>query len=228
MTTTPLGQRAACYWFVDGLPEIVFSLNLLLFGGLVFSAKYVTHPLGAILFVLFVCGFGLFIWKYNAILLYLKSRITYPRTGYVQPPKELERQENLTILALQPAQLGDGNVTYFRKSLLNQVIMIFVSTCDFSDHSSPQRWVVPVKILALAGVVYGTSQYPERPFPWWSAALLALTGLPFFWLDISNHLQAVFPFLLTGLWLLAQGLWRLVSYLRENPLPRTTAEDMLA
>ena len=61
----------------------------------------------------------------------------------------------------------------------------------------------------------------ERPYRWWSAFILALTGPVFLWVDVPAPLQRALPFLLSGGWLLAQGVCRLVNYLRMNPYPQT-------
>jgi len=68
---------------------------------------------------------------------------------------------------------------------------------------------------------YAVNRRSERPYPWWSALILALTGLVFLWVDVAAPLQRPLPFLLAGGWLLAQGVCRLVSYLRMNPYPHT-------
>ena len=83
------GRRAAAYWFIDGLPEIVFGVVYLALGsvGLAWgSDRKNPWMTGALLVV--VLAFLLLFWKDRAILDYCKARVTYPRTGYVRPPAE--------------------------------------------------------------------------------------------------------------------------------------------
>jgi uncharacterized membrane protein HdeD (DUF308 family) len=87
--------------------------------------------------------------------------------------------------------------------------------------SPPARWLVPLVMPALAVTLYAVNRRSERPYPWWSALILALTGLVFVWVDAPAPLQRPLPFLLAGAWLVAQGACRLGHYLRMNPYPRT-------
>ncbi len=82
-TTTP-GQRAAAYWFIDGLPELAFGFGYLLSGcaGLL---RALTYPAGwtkvvlatasCLLLILWIC--------HRPILEWFKARLTYRRTGGV-------------------------------------------------------------------------------------------------------------------------------------------------
>ena len=95
------GRRAASYWFIDGLPDIVLGLTLFVFGATGFLWRiYAPHPWAYDLCLMFT-GFLLFFWKGRGIVDFLKSRVTYPRTGYAQPPAESERPDTLTILSLR-------------------------------------------------------------------------------------------------------------------------------
>src|SRR5512138_5195 len=78
--------RVRRYWFSDGIGELMGGALFLLLG-LYFSAQQYfgdQSPIGIILqssFVILVIG-GVFVgrWMINQ----LKSRLTYPRTGYVE------------------------------------------------------------------------------------------------------------------------------------------------
>jgi uncharacterized membrane protein HdeD (DUF308 family) len=74
---------------------------------------------------------------------------------------------------------------------------------------------------ALAVVLYAVNRESERPYRWWSALILAVAGLVFVWVRVPGPLQWPLPFLLTGVWLIAQGSYTLVHYLRTNPYPHT-------
>ena len=72
---------------------------------------------------------------------------------------------------------------------------------------------------ALAVTLYVVNRNSERPYSWWWALILALTGLPFLWVNVPAALPGGLPFLLAGGWLVGQGVYTLVNYLRMNPYP---------
>jgi ABC-type Fe3+-siderophore transport system permease subunit len=50
------------------------------------------------------------------------------------------------------------------------------------------RWLLPLAMPALAVTLYVANRIcrtPDHPYPWWSLLLLAITGLPFFWINIG-------------------------------------------
>jgi hypothetical protein len=198
------GRRAAAYWFIDGLPDIVFGMSLMLIA----TAGIVWRILAphAIVYDLLLTGggIGLFYWKGRAVLDVLKSRLTYPRTGYVQPPKEVDR-------ACPPR--GE-NVTYY---LSRTGMKIFVAFCISFSPRHPGGWSEPVVMLAPALALYVQNRRSERPYLWWWTLILALTGLLFPLLNVPALLQSMVMYLLAGGWLLALGVWTLIHYLRANP-----------
>jgi hypothetical protein len=215
------GRRAASYWFADGLPEILFGLALVIMAALAFLWRmYAPKPWRDFDWTTVAVGFLLYYLMERRVLDFLKSRVTYPRTGYVQPPEELEgRVQPLTTLSLRPGPPATENVTFFQ---WRTVGLIFWVCYPFILNGNPLgRWLVPVVVPALAVTLYVVNRRSEHPYRWWSALILALTGLVFLWVDVPAPLQRPLPLLLAGGWLLAQGACTLVSYLRANPYPRT-------
>jgi hypothetical protein len=217
--TASAGRRAASYWFVDGLPHVIFGSALLLSGasGLLWR-RYLPHPkLGH--YLALVSGFGLYFLMGRAILDLLKSRVTYPRTGYVQPPEEMERSsgEILTTLSLRPGPPPKENVTFFERRIV--IVIFFFLVTPFAG--SP-RWFVPVLMAALAATLYALNRNSEPFCRWRSALVLGLMGLVALWVDVPPLLQPSLPLLLVGLWLVAQGGRTLINYLRQNPFPRVS------
>ena len=212
------GRRAASYWFVDGLPEILFGLMLVTFAALAFLWRIQTpKPWREFDWMIVAVGFILYTLMERKALDFLKSRVTYPRTGYVQPPEEAEwRRPTLTTLSLRPDPPAKENVTFFQLRTAGLIFWFFIAI-----GRPPGRWVVPVVMPALAIALYALNRKSERPYRWWSALILALTGLVFLWVDVSEPLQRPLPLLLAGGWLVAEGVCTLVNYLRMNPYPRT-------
>jgi hypothetical protein len=213
------GRRAATYWFVDGLQEIVFGVALLVSAasGLLWRL-FLPNPPAWHGFGLGV-GFVLYFWMGRRVLDLLKSRATYPRTGYVQPPEELERLrgEVLTPLSLQARPPRNENVTSFGWRTATVVFLFLVTPIDGSP-----RWFVPVLMAALAAALYALNRSSEHPYPWRATLVLGLMGLLSLWENVPPLLRPFLPLLLVASWLLALGGWTLVHYLRENPVPRVS------
>src|SRR4051794_22670058 len=92
-TTDTPSRRAAGYWFIDGLPELVAGIGLVMLAGSLIWLHQI-HPsgwpirLGFSVFVLI--SLGVVFTYHRPITLFLKSRLTFPRTGYVRPPEDWE------------------------------------------------------------------------------------------------------------------------------------------
>jgi hypothetical protein len=167
-----------------------------------------------------VAGFTFYYLMERKILDFLKSQVTYPRTGYAQPPEEVPRRvQTLTTLSLRPDPPAKENVTSFQ---WRTVMLVFWFCYLFILNGNPLgRWAVPVLVPALAVALYLVNRRSEHPYRWWSTLILALTGLVFLRVDIPAPLRLPLPYLLAGGWLLAQGACTLIHYLRTNPYPRT-------
>ncbi len=158
----------------------------------------------------------LFIWD-RRILGALKACITYPRTGYVQPPGDpvVSPHDPIIRLSNPPPSLIEENVTWFR----NRTVMVLFM--GFSFQMMVQGpWSLAAMMAAVAISLYALNRNIEHPYTWWSVMPLGIAGLPFHWLQIPQKVQELMPLLLGGAWLLVRGLWTFVGYLRQNPLPR--------
>lgn len=214
------GRRAASYWFCDGLPEIFFGTALVIIAALMLLWRlYAPKPWIPFDWIIAAVGFLFYYLPERRVLDFLKSHVTYPRTGYVQPPEESQFHfQTLTTLSLRPDPPAKENVTSFQ---WRTVGLIFWVVYPFMLESNPLgRWVVPVVVPALAVTLYAVNRRSEHPYRWWSALILALSGLVFLWVDVPAPLQRALPLLLAGAWLLVQGVLTLAHYLRANPDPR--------
>lgn len=81
---------------------------------------------------------------------------------------------------------------------------------------NPPRPPAPLVLLALAVALYVLNRRLERPFRWWSALMLALTGLVFPWAGVPALPQATLAMMLIGGWLSAEGTCVFLRYLRAN------------
>jgi hypothetical protein len=167
-------------------------------------------------------GLYLYLFMGRRVLDLVKSHVTYPRTGYVQPPEEVERLSvgTLTTLSLEPDPPPKENVTSFgwRTVTVALIFLLFL----FTPSDGSPRWFMPVLMAALAATLYALNRNSVHPYRWWSALVLGLMGLVFLWVDVPPSLQPLLPFLLLGLWLVAQGGWTLINYLHGNPYPQAS------
>jgi len=222
-TASP-GRRAAAYWFIDGFPDILAGLTLILFGAAgLWWRFHRSKPTAQIDFFFIGAGLLLLLWKGREVLDFLKARVTYPRTGYVQPPEDREEgfrpPSSPITLSLKPAPPPDENVIHFN----SRTVMVVYWWCFLLSALNPwQRWYTPLAMPALAVALYAWNRKSERPYRWWSALILALTGPASLWLDLPPRLAPSLPLLLVGAWLLAQGAITLAGYLRANPMPQSS------
>jgi hypothetical protein len=218
------GRRAASYWFIDGLPEILLALTLGIVAivGLLWRL-YAPAPARGIYFLIVVTGFLLYLLAERRILDFLKSHLTYPRTGYVQPPEEKEGGlAGLVTLSLDSdarTLRANQNVTWFRQRTVILLYWLVFYLPALSDNTFG-RWLVPCTMPVVAILLYVVGRKSERPYSRWSALILALTGLPFVWIGIPMFLQPLLALMLAAGWLAGVGLFTLVGYLRANPYVR--------
>jgi len=211
------GRRAAAYWFVDGLEEIVLGLLLLAVALMGILSRSLSQRGPHWLYALALgVGFLLYALKGRDLLDFLKSRVTYPRTGYAQPPEEQGPSAELLTLSLEPpGPPPKENVTSFGRRTGMAIFFFLVTPIDGSP-----RWLVPALMAALAATLYALNRNTEHPYRWWAAAALGLMGLPFLWVNAPPSVQRWLPLSLAGLWLAALGGLTLIGYLHENPYPR--------
>lgn len=78
-------SRLWSYWFIDGLPNLVIGLGVLFFAGGLAALESNSHLATAVGIIAFVPYFVILV-RLKQVVEWLKSRITYPRTGYVSTP----------------------------------------------------------------------------------------------------------------------------------------------
>jgi hypothetical protein len=213
------GRRAAAYWFADGLPEMVAGFGFLAFGACAIwfdhlqqhswpeRAAFLAIELVSIA-VIFVCG--------RSISVYLKSRVTFPRTGYVRPPLDWDRvsqRETVVGLGLAGEQARpDQNVTSFRSSTISVVVLGNVVAGVIGNPVG-----LPLAMSTVAVLLYVLNRDSERPYSWMSVLPLPAAGLLAMRMDMGRDANAWTAVVIGGAWLAAQGCWRLVGYLRRHP-----------
>ena len=152
-------QRTRRYWNIDGLPEFGFGLICLLLGAYFLVQSMVEtdsllYQVLNVFFILIVVGGSLIS---NRLVSYLKSKYTYPRTGYVayrQPPRY--RRLVLALVAGLIASLLVG-ILYFTEMrnfwmpVITAVVVAVVFTFVANQGYAPRYY-----FLALCSLGLGT------------------------------------------------------------------------
>lgn len=221
------GRRAAAYWFEDGLPELLAGLMLLVFF-LVMLAAYLRWINPVLFIVLWSAGFTFIFtlpawgWK---VLDFIKTRLTYPRSGYATPPGDpgpgqdffydlLGKRKSETILTLRTAPPPKTNVTNFGFR-----IIIILAIMGFFSPLCTKGWAVALITLAMAAMLYLITRRDAHAYTWISVLPVALAGLMAAFWDLPPDIRKFIPLLIVSGWLVVRGAWLLVRFLHKHPRP---------
>jgi hypothetical protein len=200
-------QRVKRYWYTDGIGELIGGGMFCLLG-IYFALQEVlgqNSTLGGILqasFVLLMIG-GVFVSR--RLINTLKTRLTYPRTGYVEYQVDDRGIRGRRILAVVLA------------FVISALTIVFVRLFQFFDS------VVAVTglIVALILVVLRTKSSGLARFYVLGAISLVL-GLALSLSGLPNGYSLGLFYGLMGVCSLISGGLTLRRYLKENPLPAET------
>lgn len=218
---TQTKRRAVQYWYVDGTFEFNFGgLCLLLALYFLALAKLQDTLAGWLLnaglvLVLVFGGFGI-----NWLVMRLKEKVTFPRTGYIALKRERGKKRIGMLLVVGILSgLTATLLTMGMVSLSTDVIITFIK-------AAPR----PLSLMpAVSGVLFGLSLVIvaiRTAIPrFYLAALLSLgigAALMYSGLDMNLGLTAYY--VLMGITLLAMGGLTFWRYLRTTT-PPTEADD---
>ena len=220
-------QRAWSYWFADGLPTLTAGIGSLLIAFvLLYSRHRPATPLTIALILVALFLYGAVLLRYKQVVEWLKSKFTYPRTGYVSPPYFAEDGTlpvDFTALSLQGADAqrpSDIERVHAdrKKRMVFTVVMVLVAT--IATMFIPNRWICAGAGVVLAAALWLGSRKDER-LSW-----IVLVGFPFigFYMTafLATHVTGpdrVAYFLAGGgVLFVADGALRLLRYLRLNPV----------
>ena len=221
-------QRSWAYWFADGLPTLTAGVGSL---ALAFFMLYSRHrpatpiTIGVLLVAFFL--YGAVLLRYKQVVEWLKSKFTYPRTGYVSAPYFVEDPSlpvDFVTLSLQGADAqrptDADRVRADRKKRAfivgGPLLLMTIATMFIAN-----RWICAVAGVVLAGALWLGARKDER-LSW-----IVLVGFPFIGFYMTAFLAVhvsgpdrVAYFLAGGgaLFVL-EGAWKLIHYLRLNPRP---------
>jgi len=216
---TAAQHRAWNYWFDDGLPTLVGGFGCFVFG---LSFIFDRPPLFRLLLA---APYYVILLRNRSIIEWLKTKLTYPRTGYVTPPcssqDELPPLLNLTSVSLHadPARLaktaGEPHERKQRMILVLTMLIAAVLGTMFID----RPWT-----FAAAGIDLGLALWimngKDFRLSWIVISAIPLIGfsLAIFPLDALTPAHRLGYFATAGgLLIVVDGAVALVRYLWQNP-----------
>ncbi len=197
-------QRVKRYWFSDGIGELAGGGMFLLLGAYFGLPQFLggNNLLSVILqssLVLVLIG-GIFIVRW--LVTVLKTRLTYPRTGYVE-----YRVDRNNALRRRMLTMAVAMVIAFLMVLLAGSIQVVDSTVLVTGV------VVGVVFVILRGKSYGVQRF------YFLGAISAVIGTALSFSGLPNGYSLAAFYGLMGLGVMISGGWVLFRYLKENPLP---------
>jgi hypothetical protein len=216
--TLEASQRAWRYWFADGFTNLLVGTGILLMSYCLLDPPRWPPKL----LPMFIWALALFLYvssmiRHRQIVEWLKARMTYPRTGYVQPPQDCP--EGIPALSLrgvsrspEAARLHSSrrNTTYLMLGLT-----IVAAVAMIAIH---QRWV-----WTAAGLIIGLAMAIARRqyrMTWIVPVGFPIVGL-LTTLYVTSRQKAPAVFLVGwGVLFVLDGGTALTRYLLQNPAPK--------
>jgi len=197
-------QRVKRYWFSDGIGELagggMFLLLAAYFGIPQFLGENNLFSVILQSSLVLVMVAGIFVVRW--LVTVLKTRLTYPRTGYVE-----YRVDRNNALRRRMLTMAVAMVIAFLMVLLAGSIQVVDSTVLVTGV------VVGVVFVILRGKSYGV----QRFYLLGAISIVIGTALSFSRLPNGYSLAAFYG--LMGLGVVISGGWVLFRYLKKNPLP---------
>ena len=217
-------KRSWTYWFIDGSPQLLIGLAALLFGVyLICSTSSYANTTLSILALVSLCLYLLLLMRSTQILEWLKTRITYPHTGYTATPYFADRDTfaNSSNLNLASAQNGDASAmeelrlvraARGRRLLLTYILIMGGSFALGMIHAP---W-----ICALTGLVTGIALWlatrADARLSWIIVLGIPLLGLYLTFVNIVPRSRMGYFDIGAGFLFLLEGLVTLLIFLRRN------------
>lgn len=174
-STEQLIRRTQTYWYSDGLAEIGLAfislvLSMYLYGQVTLAPGSLLYRILDVAFLLILLGTGVLTRK---VILRLKARLTYPRTGYVsyRAPNTIHRLGSALLALLISFVLvalfsSSENIETYMPAVSG--ILIGIASAYFAYRYGPLRFYLLAALSALlgtglslsgAGDIYGLSLY---------------------------------------------------------------------
>jgi hypothetical protein len=214
--------RAQDYWEIDGLPKIVSGISTLVMGTLYFfmlrnESAQLLALVGVIAVFLFEIQGG-----QEDILGWLKARITYPRTGYVDSQGETRPLET-AFSSTSEAVLKVAPLSRLRQKISSLGLIILFSALLFCWGNAiyvGTPWIC-VSAGALSSICILLASHRRRSnLAWLTSVGWMLIGVALATWPVARHARVIFLFMGSGSLSLLIGTIALLQYLYRPPLPK--------
>jgi hypothetical protein len=196
-------QRVKRYWFKDGIGELSGG-GLFVVLGLFFAGNECLPPnslsrtlLDSSLILVLISGVFIARWFINL----LKTRLTYPRTGYVEYPPSKKNTPSRRILTAVIA-------------MSVSILMIL-----FGRATGSFNWIPGFTGIAVGVILIMTQAQGGGMRFYILGGLSIILGLTFSFSSLSEAYSLGLFYGLTGASAMISGWVTLARYLRENPMP---------
>ena len=196
-----LQRRALQYWWIDGLAELAFALEMIVISlyfvllQQIHSAPWTVIASSVGMPVVFLVTF----FSAGKLVLYIKERVTFPRTGYVRYPKRkaISRKRRIIVGG------GIGFLTAVAVNLTRALLGVNA------------QWIVIALILMMTMIYIG---YLVGVYRYYVLGILTLIwGFAMIWMAIPEGYEYAWLFGGIGLFYLISGGIVLMLYLRRYP-----------
>jgi MFS family permease len=204
-----LQRKALQYWWIDGLAELAFALEMIVIS-LYFVLVQQIHSEPWTVIAASVGMPAIFLTTFflaGKLVLYVKEKITFPRTGYVRYPKRkaISRKRRLVVGAVI------GFVTAVAVNLSREFL------------GSNAQWIV-VTLIMMMGMIY--IGYLVEVYRYYAiGVLIFLWGIAMIWMTIPSGYEYAWLFGGIGLINLIFGLAVFLRYLKHYPKVEGEAYD---
>ena len=211
-------RRARDYWDIDGLPALLAGATTVLLG-VTWLPSDSHRPWPGAAFVLWLVAW-FFLAEYKGTLEWLKSRITYPRTGYVAPPKagpDAERDPYTMISIIKEPGANELETPVEGRASRKALDFPFFSLLLLWWLFSFDSWLASLACLATALWFWWRN---KKDPPWFEIAGAAIAGVLSAILTVSDRRRFCIVLIVFGVAGMVKGATLLIHYLRQHPAPQ--------
>ena len=213
MATDPLQnaqKRAFQYWYVDGTFEFSFGgLSLLLAAYFYVQNLLAETWFGGLLTVFFILILLGGSWLARSLVMNMKERLTFPRTGYIAFRREKSSK-----------RLTRGLLIGLTAAIVSSIMTILLLNRPLSfDWTTAATGLMFGVVIAYLGLRTGLARF------FISATVSLALGIALGFANLPDHLGLTGFYACFGLFLLALGGLSLWQYLRRNPAPTENRDD---
>jgi uncharacterized protein YhhL (DUF1145 family) len=212
-------QRAWDYWFVDGLTNLVIGVNTLFMAFCLFNPMHwLPRPLAIVLSLIAMVLYVVIATHYLQIIEWLKTRTTYPRTGYVEAPSENPTVPTLVTVSLQSTDPSpEVQMLRMQRRMTWTIAVALAAVASFAMILIQARW-----IWTAAGTTFSIAMIiARRDF---RMSWIPPVGFPILGLYITAfappHRGGAYFISGMGLLFVLDGATTLIRYLLQNPRPK--------